>query len=51
MLFVIIAVVILLIIATKALWQWVLGTDVLIKESKKQTALLSKILKAINKKD
>lgn len=29
---------------TKAVWQWVIGTDVLIDEAKKQTELLQKIL-------
>lgn len=28
---------------TKAIWQWVLGTNILIEESKKQTELLRKI--------
>jgi hypothetical protein len=33
------------IVFAKAIWQWVLGTDVLIEQSKKQTELLREILK------
>lgn len=37
----------LFILITKALWQWILGTNVLIKEAKKQTALLREIKEGI----
>ena len=39
----------LVIAGTKALWQWVLGTKVLIEESKKQTTLLEKIAARLDK--
>lgn len=35
----------LLVIAiTKAIWQWVLGTDILIAESRQQTKLLERLV-------
>lgn len=40
----VIGAIVLIIVVTKAIWQWVLGTDVLIEEAKKQTKLLEEIL-------
>jgi len=46
---VMIAIVGLGIIITKALWQWVLGTDILIKEAQKQTELMERIVEILGK--
>ena len=38
---------IIVILITKVIWQWVLGTDVLISEARKQTKLLKDVLNKI----
>ena len=40
----VIGAIVLIIVVTKAIWQWVLGTDILIQEAKKQTELLERIV-------
>lgn len=46
----IIGLIIVGVVITKAIWQWVIGTDQLQKEAKEQTILLENILKELRKK-
>lgn len=39
-----IGLVLVVIIITKTIWQWILGTNILIEESRKQTQLLERLV-------